>query len=348
MVSASKEGPLISRKTSEKMMAGLLKFIGKLNLHTKWPNFWAKVVEDFDLVYTSFVSAQVSSMGLRSVFIQGHKHALSALVDMANIDIVEAAVAAKVDVPVAALQAMLQSSVGATLYKAEGVKLKYSLFVRSISKHIEDLEFHDYTLTELASFKTVMMNEARTVLAGTPGLGKKASKMEYLGQPMAVQVVSMHDEWSFRLHARLRSLAVSQCQVPRMKWENFLFSESETLEGFPTTVKLDSSLVGDMRNVRTAVAKLLEGYDDTLTFADMRKIVNSQEETLLGLERFFALDLQFLNEHAQPLAEQTVGANCSKPCQATTTSRHSRFRRASRTLTSASPRWSWVAVVSPW
>jgi hypothetical protein len=67
-----------------------------------------------------------------------------------------------------------------------------------------------------------------------------------------------------------------------------------------------------MRNVRTAVSKLLESYDDTLTFADMRKVVNSQEETLLGLDRFFALDLQFLNEHAQPLAEQTVRAQLIK------------------------------------
>eukprot|EP00969_Alexandrium_andersonii_P297367 13142401-Alexandrium_andersonii.AAC.1 len=65
MINASREGPVITRKTSQRMLAGLLKYIGQHSLHLTWPNLWVKIKEDFDIAYTSYISSAMASIGIR-------------------------------------------------------------------------------------------------------------------------------------------------------------------------------------------------------------------------------------------------------------------------------------------
>lgn len=119
-------------------------------------------------------------------------------------------------------------------------------------------------------------------------------------------ILSINDEWSYRLQARLMTIAVSRNQIPRLPWKLVLFGTLQKLEGVPETVELAEVVIAFSRNVRAAAMKLLDGYSEPLTFADMKKIMSAQEESLLSLDRFFALDVHFLKEVAQPMAESIV------------------------------------------
>ena len=63
---------------------------------------------------------------------------------MYQVKPVEKALADKTDAPTPAPQSIMQAYVGTTLYKAEGAKLQYALFVQSITERIEQLEFQNY------------------------------------------------------------------------------------------------------------------------------------------------------------------------------------------------------------
>ena len=306
MINASREGPVISKKSSEKMLVGLLRYIGRHELHKVFPSFWKVVSNDFDLVVTTWVAGIVTNHSIKAEFVQSHVSALSPLVDVKTLENVETALAQKKEVLACSLRALLQTHVGSTLYKAEGFKLQYNTFLNSIAEKIAQLEFHNYEEGEMTSFRTLMMNEGKQLLSSVLGFSKKNSSIEYLGTTMNIHILSIHDEWSFRVQARIRSLAVSRLQqVIRLPWEISLLGEEEKLLGFPEIVELDPTLLNACKTARAAAIKLLSGYEG-LTFADMRRVITSQSESLLAIDRFFSLDISFLVDKAETLGQDSV------------------------------------------
>lgn len=306
MINASKESHIVSRRSSEKMLMGLLKFIGKHKLHEQWKNFWAIVSVDFDVTFSSYVAGHMSSSAFRPEFIRGHASALAPFMAMEDLEAVQKALEEGNPVPARPLQAIMQTGVGSVLFKAEAVKLQYNMFVNTIEERLDTLEFHNYEASELQSFKTVVMGEARNVVQGAPPFSKKLTKLSFLGRETVVSINAVHDEWNYRLEARMRTLAVSTGQLPRLPWEVVLLGEKGKVEGAPETIVLEQSYLESAKNVRKVAFKLLEGYTETLTFSEMKKVMNSQRETLLSLDRMFSLELQWLNEVAEPAAEAMV------------------------------------------
>ena len=107
------------------------------------------------------------------------------------------------------------------LWKDEAVKFRFQLFVASIDKRILELEYHNFEDTDFQSFQHVMATEAARVLQDTPGFKSKPCKVTFLNTEMKVPIVSLNDEWSYRVHARARGVAFSMGTVPRMPWEEW-------------------------------------------------------------------------------------------------------------------------------
>ena len=305
MIEASREGPVITKKNSHRMLVAILAHIGRTKSHERFVHFWRAVKADFDKTFAAYAGALVGDARLRREFVRGNAHALAPLVDMALVSAMEDATARGVSPDGGMLQLVLATAVGATLYQAEGARLQYDQFLGRIADRIGQLEYHDFRSEEVRSFRALMQVEAREVSKGAPRFAKKTGTLDFLGEDMQMAILSVNDEWSFRLAARVKAVAVSRGQLPRLPWEVVVFGDRDPLPGFPETVKVPDDLIEPYTNVRAAAKKLLDGYEG-LTFADMRRFVAAQADILTGMDRHFAIELQFLRVHAEEVAERGV------------------------------------------
>lgn len=74
----------------------------------------------------------------------------------------------------------------------------------------------------------------------------------------------------------------------------------------PETVKLDEEVLAPMRHARTAAQRLMAGFEEALTIADMKRILGTQEESVLSMDRFFQLELHYLTHCAQPVMDSMI------------------------------------------
>jgi hypothetical protein len=180
--------------------------------------------------------------------------------------------------------------------------------VVAISKRLIDLEHNDFEAGELAAFRNIMSVDSKLLQASLGGaFVLKPTTIEFLVKPQEVPISSTNDEWDYALQARVETLAMSACLVPRLPWEVMLFGEKAALPGVPSATRLSDALIAPIGNVRVAAIKLLENVPD-ITFAQMRAILKEHEDSLLEMRRFFSLSLYFLKNLAEPLAQEFLTA----------------------------------------
>ena len=136
----------------------------------------------------------------------------------------------KMEVPLEAMSSILATKVGGLLYKGEGLKMRYRLFLRTIDQRLAQLQDLSYAPEDLEAFKKVMGEESKLVLENCPAFEKKVCTLLYLGVTMEFDIVGVNDEWSFRLAAKMQTQALSRAELPRLPWESLLFGEG-ALEG---------------------------------------------------------------------------------------------------------------------
>jgi hypothetical protein len=210
MLVSSRESPIITRKVALKMQVRLLKFIGKLKLHARWPNFWSRVAHDFDRAFAAHVAGSVVSDAIRFSFVKGLQNAFEPFVAFRHFETVEKALASKQEVPVEAMRPILATNVGALLYKGEGLKLRYQQYVATINDRLRQLEDLAYAPEDVQAFKDVMSQEARVVLERSATFERKPCEFVFMEATMRIKISDINDEWGVRLEARARTQAVSQ------------------------------------------------------------------------------------------------------------------------------------------
>ena len=112
MLVSSRESPIISRKVAWKMQVRILRYIGKLKLHARWPSFWSRVAHDFDKAFAAHVAGSVVSDAIRFNFVKGLRDAFEPFVSLRHFETVETALASKQEVPVEAMRPILATNVG--------------------------------------------------------------------------------------------------------------------------------------------------------------------------------------------------------------------------------------------
>lgn len=201
MICSSRESPTITRKNSLNMLVHILRFIGKHQLHTKWAAFWSTVTSDFDCSFAAHVSHSPPCPAIRAQFVQGLRFAFEPDLPYECFRAVEAAAAAKGELPVTPLRSILATQVGALLYKGEGVAMRYKMYIQTIEGRLQQLEDLGYLEEDLQGFRSVVVQEAKLVMESSSSFERKQCVLKYLGENMEIQIVSINDEWSFRLLA---------------------------------------------------------------------------------------------------------------------------------------------------
>ena len=91
------------------------------------------------------------------------------------------------------------------MYKDHGAKLEYNLYLQKIDNGLDVLEDGDnrFSEDEIVSFKNVCKANAKLVMKNqsTAAWSGKVTAIYYIAK-VSVQVLSIHDEWSYRLACR--------------------------------------------------------------------------------------------------------------------------------------------------
>lgn len=182
-------------------------------MHLKWPEFWQLVKQDFDASFCAHVGLTGPCAGIRAQFVHGLRHAFTPLASYEHMAVVEDALKEKRDLLVVPLQAILATKVGALLYKGEGLAMRYNIFIKTVEERLDQLEDLGYASGDMESFKSVMTQEAKLMMESSPSFERKLCSLRYLGENMEVAILSVHDEWCFRLAARRNSQAISRLLV---------------------------------------------------------------------------------------------------------------------------------------
>ena len=96
---------------------------------------------------------------------------------------------------------------------------RYQLYIKSIEDRVLQLEYNNFSKEDFEGFKCVMQTETKHLTRNSPQFENKPANLHFLGLQMRLIVLSSNDEWSYRVEARMRTLAVSLNLVPRLQWE---------------------------------------------------------------------------------------------------------------------------------
>ena len=173
------------------------------------------------------------------------------------------------------------------------------------------LEANRFVGEEMESFATVMKLQGRMVMQGKPAFSSKDTTLRFLTILMQLTIYSINDEWAYRLASNVRTIAASTLQVPRLPWEVTLYGETAKIEGVAETIEFDASVLGAIKNVRTAAIRMLVGTG-ARTFSDYKSILSTKEakSSLRALDRFWDLEAVFLEHYALDLGLAKLNECC--------------------------------------
>ncbi len=152
-----------------------------------------------------------------SNFIKTFEPELSLLMRKEDLEIVGAACKRKEDPPVDALRGVLQTEIGRALFSDAALRLDWSAYVTTINNRLRDVEFHEFPMEEVRSFKQICTREAKSLQSSTDKIwDKKAQPIVFCGRTVDMRITCVSDSWAFKLAAMEKSVGVSTGVVPRL------------------------------------------------------------------------------------------------------------------------------------
>jgi hypothetical protein len=194
----------------------------------------------------------------REHFLQKHHHMCSIFVTGQPdvFDRVVEAVRSVKDPAPGDLRTVLRSSTCLSVVFAElALNMDFIEYVSRVKKSLDDLEHNSFEMAEVQNLRAIMQSEAeKLVAAGARGFDKKLTKVHMFDGEVQCLVQTPFDEFTFRLHARIVSIAVNTGVLPMLPWE-CVFFKAGAIDGVSTATRLPPELLEDHQNVRAAVLK---------------------------------------------------------------------------------------------
>ena len=125
MIKSCKPNSIVTAENSDYLMLVILKFIGRMCLHQRWPQLWARLLFDMDGIFAEY--AATTNLALRANFVVGHAAELGAILPWDDVQSCEAALKKNEDPLVGSLQAVMSTATGAAGEKHKFVFKKQKL-----------------------------------------------------------------------------------------------------------------------------------------------------------------------------------------------------------------------------
>lgn len=200
-------------------------------------------------------STRVSRQG----FLRAHRQELQLFIDMDLSCKVEKMIEDDQELIPADLDTLVKVAlIGAELYAPESLKMEANVFIKDILRRLCDVEMANFDLDELDDFKKIMYHSAEALDQEVwKTFDHEVHDVSFLTGSVEAVINVPHDEWQFRLDSRIKTLAISNCDIPRTIYEKHLYGETTPIPGVPTTVQIPPTLLFDLANAREYVNKML-------------------------------------------------------------------------------------------
>ena len=147
---------------------------------------------------------------------------------------------------------------------------------------------------EVQSYKTSMSKRVAELKASGHRRMNWRMTVDFMGEPITIDVDDATDEWLLRMQARVKTIAVNNRQVKPLWYEEILVAK-HSVDDCPQFLTIPDSVISPLMAARETVADLLDGIADISTAV---KTVLKARDTLLDIDRSFELDLKYLETKA--------------------------------------------------
>ena len=306
----SVESHYLSKSLSAQIMEAVLRFSARSRADLKFPQHWSVMRTAFDrLLLGLWERSQARSM-TRSQFIRAWRAELSLFMDMPQATSVVTASDEKREPDVGVLEEVASSSlVGAELFSPETMLADLLHFKSEIRRLLQQLEDVNFDASEMEGYKQICTRHAENLDDGLwDKLDCRSQELPYLTCPgLQSLAVVPHDLFYNCQQARIRSLAVSNSDVPRLPHEKWLYNELP-LAGMPTTIVIPEHLIYDMSNCREYLLKKLESFVP-LTSESLKRCMRTNSAECLRLDPLYWLDEAFVEQAYEGLIDTHL-KNC--------------------------------------
>ena len=189
------------------------------------------------------------------------------------------------------VEALMQSSVvGAELFATEARKEETRAYAQEIDEIIYNLEMEDFK--DELTFKRIMAAFTETLDVPTwESFVDNTLHVSLVGHNISTVISNANDSWQHQLDARMKTVAISSCDVPRLPWEVWLFGETGLVPGAPETVHVPEEMTYDVKNARDYLLSVLP--DGFITAEQLKEQVKANLTSLKRTDRSFWLEEAF-------------------------------------------------------
>ena len=104
-----------------------------------------------------------------------------------------------------------------------------------------------------------------------------------------------NDLWQHKLDARVKTLAASTGKLQRLPHEEWLFGKEGPIEGCPSTVEVEASLIYDAVNARDYLLQVIAS-SNFVSAQQLKKLVQTHQETLRKSDKSWWLEEEWWKE----------------------------------------------------
>ena len=121
----------------------------------------------------------------------------------------------------------------------------------------------------------------------------KTETVEYCAAEVGCILMNPNDLWQHKLDARVKTLAASTGKLQRLPHEEWLFGKEGPIEGCPSTVEVEASLIYDAVNARDDLLQVIAS-SNFMSAQKLKKLVQTHQETLRKSDKSWWLEEEFL------------------------------------------------------
>ena len=129
------------------------------------------------------------------------------------------------------------------------------------------------------------------------------TKCEFLTATVELEAESVNDEWKFPFNARVTEAALSNGQLPKLRWEELVFGDGP-IPGASSVAKIPQDLLDRREAAREELAAGMP--TGAPTFEEWVKSGNRRKVELRKLDRNIDLELDWLENHAPKILLQRI------------------------------------------
>ena len=233
-------------------------------------------------------------------FIRAYAEAIYMFIDKEDIDLCNQAMDGDEPASSVVLKRVLETRLGATLFKHLAVKHEWNSFLDLAAERLDALEFHDFEQEETASFKLLMTRDGNELQKKRSfgGMDQKTQEVKFMAGKISTHVSCINDAWALPLAARLKTVACNTGALAMFPWEKALHIQPGNIDGVRSALQIPEEMLAEYVNCREAALSILKGVSHG-SVHDWKKALNSQYKALVALDRTWQLDSDYLNNYAE-------------------------------------------------